>query len=54
LDQAQSAVMGSTLLALDEGCFDSLEQRREARALMRRVIDWHLQGAELKSRELFR
>ena len=54
LDQAQSAVMGSTLLALDEGRFESLEQRREARALMRRVIDWHLQGAELKSRELFR
>jgi len=51
---AGAEVSGATLLALaGERPFDDL-CRREARALMRRLIDHYLGGRPLKSRELFR
>lgn len=48
------AVAGATLLALRSGRFDNDSILREARLLMRRVIDHHLDGRPLRSRELFR
>jgi DNA repair protein RecO (recombination protein O) len=47
------AVSGSTLLALHHNQLDSVEARREARLLMRRILHHHLDGRPLKSRELF-
>jgi DNA repair protein RecO (recombination protein O) len=47
------AVMGASLLALAMGKFDNQQQRLEARQLMRQVLDYHLAGKILKSRELF-
>jgi DNA repair protein RecO (recombination protein O) len=49
-----TSVAGETLIALARGDFQSAEQRREARRLMRRVLAHHLGGRSLKSRELFR
>ena len=49
-----STVTGSTLLALHGGRVDDRETLREARQLMRRIIDYHLDGRPLRSRELFR
>ncbi|MCB1800501.1 MAG: DNA repair protein RecO [Gammaproteobacteria bacterium] len=47
------ALSGSTLLALKSGQFDDASVMREARDLMRRVLDHHLGGQALRSRELF-
>lgn len=45
---------GKTLLALANGELgDDRQTRQQARQLMRRVIAYHLNGQELKSRELF-
>ena len=52
--QARSGFDGASLLALDRGMFETDQQRREARSLMRLVLDSHLHGQPLKSRELFR
>lgn len=48
------AVSGATLLALAQGRVLGLEQQREARGLMRRLIGPHLGPKPLRSRELFR
>ena len=47
-------VSGRTLLALRQGQFDETTTLREARQLMRQVLDHHLDGHPLRSRELFR
>ena len=46
-------VSGSTLLGLHDNSLDGDGARREARLLMRRVLNYHLDGRPLKSRELF-
>lgn len=48
------AVRGATLIALREARLDDPDSRREAKRLLRRIIDHHLAGRMLKSRELFR
>ena len=48
------AVSGTTLLALASGEFPDADSLREARVLMRRVLNHHLDGKPLVSRELFR
>jgi DNA repair protein RecO (recombination protein O) len=48
------AVNGQALLALGSGDFEDGESMRQARLLMRRIINHHLDGRELRSRELFR
>lgn len=48
------AVSGTTLQALHDGSFDKRETLLQARSLMRRIIDYHLDGRPLRSRELFR
>jgi DNA repair protein RecO (recombination protein O) len=48
------SVAGRTLLALAGGEALDATQAREAKELMRRVLDRHLGGRPLKSRELFR
>jgi len=45
--------VGSSLLALAQDRYDSTEQRRDAKRLMRLVLDAHLNGYRLKSRELW-
>jgi DNA repair protein RecO (recombination protein O) len=45
---------GRTILALRDNRLSGLEQTREARALMRRVLDFYLDGRPLRTRELFR
>lgn len=45
---------GKTLIALHTGSFDDATTLRQARQLMRRIIDFHLGGRPLHSRELFR
>lgn len=52
-EESPRAVRGDTLLALaDNGPLD-VTQRREARGLLRRLLDPHLGPRPLKSRELF-
>lgn len=46
-------VQGTTLLALGERHFSDDTQLREAKRLMRRILQHHLNGRPLKSRELF-
>lgn len=45
---------GQTLLALREGRLDSSRVRREAKRLLRELIDYRLEGRLLESRRLFR
>lgn len=52
-EDANAGYSGSTLLFLAAGQPGTREQRAEARQLMRRVLDTHLGGRPLKSRELF-
>lgn len=52
--EGPTAVTGETLLALRDGEFTNDRVVREARLLMRRVINHHLDGRPLHSRELFR
>lgn len=49
----QAALQGATLLGLASDEVLSDQQRKEARWLMRYVLNVYLQGRELKSRELF-
>lgn len=51
---AADTVSGATLLALRSGRLDAAELLPEARQLMRRVLEHHLDGRVLRSRELFR
>lgn len=56
LEASESAgipVSGRTLLALHEGCCDNAACLREAKHLMRAVLDHHLGDRPLKSRNLF-
>jgi DNA repair protein RecO (recombination protein O) len=48
------AVLGLTLQALDRGEFADGGTLREARRLMRRILNHRLEGRPLRSRELFR
>ncbi len=48
-----SGLSGQTLLALQGRQPHDAQSLREARALMRRVLDHHLEGRPLRSRELF-
>jgi DNA repair protein RecO (recombination protein O) len=52
-DHVAEAISGKTLLALQSGEFGDNDRLREARVLMRRVLNHHLDGRPLKSRELF-
>lgn len=52
--EGDDSVAGQTLLALYHGRLDDERVLRETRRLMRRVIDFHLGGRALRSRELFR
>ena len=54
VNDAGQTLSGATLLALSKGMPLSPPQIREARALLRRVLEPHLGGRPLKSRELFR
>lgn len=47
-------ISGSTLIALAQGQLLTTQQRFEAKQLLRRVIDHHLEGKPLRSRDLFR
>lgn len=53
-DDRAERVSGATLLALAQGDRLAPHQLREARALLRRLLEPHLGGRPLKSRELFR
>ena len=48
------AYAGTTLIALRRGRFDDDATLGQARQMMRRIIDFHLGGRALHSRELFR
>jgi len=48
-----AAIRGSALLGLRDGCLSGLAEINEAKRLLRRVINHHLGGRPLKSRELF-
>lgn len=50
---SEQTLAGHVLLALAQGTPLHGPERRAARQLMRRVIDFHLNGRVLKSRELF-
>ena len=51
---AETPVSGATLLALAQGAPLDPVQRREARTLLRRLLEPHLGSKPLRSRELFR
>jgi DNA repair protein RecO (recombination protein O) len=51
---AQGWLHGRTLLALRQGHLESPEVRREAKRLLRQLIDYRLEGQKLASRMLFR
>ncbi|WP_325291965.1 DNA repair protein RecO [Thiocapsa sp.] len=53
-DDRTERISGATLLALAQGDRLAPHQLREARALLRRLLEPHLGGRPLKSRELFR
>lgn len=50
----RDAVGGRTLWALQAGVFDDDAALKEARGLMRRILNHYLEGRPLNSRELFR
>lgn len=52
--EGAQTVSGKTLLALRDGVFGDADCLLEARALMRRILNHHLEGRPLRSRELFR
>ena len=54
LGTGSAVISGATLLALRQGDFADGESLRQARMLMRRILDHHLDGRPLRSRELFR
>lgn len=47
-------VSGESLLAISDGNFDNLRTLKDAKSLMRYIINHYLAGKSLKSRELFR
>ena len=52
-DPGNSGVSGATLHALHNGAWNTRMERREARDLMRTVLDHHLGHRPIRSRELF-
>jgi DNA repair protein RecO (recombination protein O) len=52
--QHAGSCSGKTLIALRTGSFGDQNTLRQARQVMRRIIDFHLCGRTLHSRELFR
>ena len=52
-DTVMRSLSGRTLLALAHGPADSPESRRVSKQIMRRLIDYLLQGRPLQSRRLF-
>ncbi|MEE9344726.1 MAG: DNA repair protein RecO [Methylococcales bacterium] len=50
----RATISGSTLVALAQGQLRTTQQKREAKQLLRQVIDHHLEGKPLRSRDLFR
>lgn len=53
VEKFPDAVLGATLLAMAVGDFSDSTTRQQSRGLMRRVLDYHLDYKELKSRGLF-
>lgn len=53
-ENGSEGVHGATLLGLKRRSLNSPCELREAKRLMRRMIDHHLDGKTLKSRDLFR
>lgn len=51
---AEQGYSGAVLHALSHGEFESVEILREARVFMREVLDHHLDGRPIRSRDLFR
>ena len=47
-------VSGTSLLAISEGCFDDAKTLKDAKHLMRYILNYYLAGKSLKSRMLFR
>ena len=52
-DGGQLTVHGETLLSLEQRELSSQRSRVEAKSLMRSIINYYLNGKEIKSRELF-
>ncbi len=50
--QTDGAFSGATLIALRGGALESTQMRAEAKKLLRSVLDYHLAGKPLKSRQL--
>jgi DNA repair protein RecO (recombination protein O) len=48
------SIQGRTLLGLHDGCLGDAGEASEAKRLMRRILNHHLGGRPLKSRELFK
>lgn len=53
VSEVQGSLPGSTLIALASGDFEDERDLRFAKKLMRGILDRHLEGQPLKSRELF-
>ncbi len=49
-----AAIAGATLLGLNRRCLTHSSQLREAKHLLRSIIQYHLNGRPLRSRELFK
>lgn len=52
-ESTEGAYLGSSLLALHDGCFEAEVQKRDAKRLMRSMLLSLLGGKPLKTRELF-
>lgn len=46
-------IHGQTIISLSNRQLDTVEQKKEAKILLRSIIEHHLEGRPLKSRELF-
>jgi len=53
-DQYVAKLSGASLLALDENNLSSDQALKDAKRLMRSILNFYLQGKPIKSRELFR
>lgn len=53
-ERAADSVGGATLLALDRKTLNDPDELQEAKHLMRRVINYYLNGKPLKSRDFFK
>lgn len=53
-EKGENSIRGATLIGLRENKLETASALREAKRLMRRIIDHHLDGRPLKSRALFK